>query len=260
MKRLRLFISFLLVPLFIFAEPPIEAIQYHQGNFASLKARAAKEGKRCFVEFYTDYCGVCTRLEKKTFANPQIISYVKDNFIPYRVDGLSLLDEGLELAQKYHVRAYPTILVLDEEGRLLKTLEGFFTPAVLLTELTNLTNPSTLALFDTDEISRNAQRGRILKTIRPESAPRETRNVNSLFVDQYGLEVREFPSYGEAQDFVRVWDVAWDGGIWIIPIGFGRHKMVLGPIDSKEEAAFAIEKLWQNNGIQCKLLDLAKVF
>jgi thioredoxin-related protein len=39
-----------------------------------------KEGKMYFVDLYTDWCGWCKVMDKKTFTDPQVIDYFNKNF------------------------------------------------------------------------------------------------------------------------------------------------------------------------------------
>lgn len=234
-------------------------IPFHQGDFASLKKRAKTEGKMVVIEFFIDHCGVCVKLENQTFSNQALASFITEKYVPFRIDGLSIADEGVELAQKYQVRAYPTMVVIDSEGKLVKTLEGFFTPAILIEELTDPYIDSRAALFASSDPAE-AKSGKVLKTVLPkQTRAKATGNALALFFSAYALEVFEFSSYGQAQDAVRVWDVPWDGELWIIPVGQGRHKVVLGPLDDLKAAKAAQKRLKIEHDLELEVLDLANM-
>jgi len=42
------------------------------------------KSKVYFVDIYTDWCGWCKRMDKATFAQPEIQAYLKKNFIPVK--------------------------------------------------------------------------------------------------------------------------------------------------------------------------------
>ena len=258
MKKAILLLSIALAScLYLIANEPL--IPFHKGDFASLKARAQSEQKLAIIEFYTARCGVCVKLEKQTFSNPELATFISQKYVPFRIDGLSFTDEGVELAQKYHVRAYPTIVVIDSNGNLIKTLEGFFTPSILISELTNPKKASRVALFGSED-SETSKPGKVLKTLRPKgSTVKSTGNALAIFFSAYALEVYEFGSYGEAQDAVRVWDVPWEGEIWIIPVGQGRHKLILGPLNSKSEAEAARKKMLKEHQLETQVLNLTNL-
>ncbi|MFK7972106.1 MAG: thioredoxin fold domain-containing protein [Bacteroidia bacterium] len=256
-KKLLLFCFVLACSVSIFASDTL--LTYHNGDFASLKQRAQTEGKLVMIEFYIDHCGACVKLEKQTLNNTKLASFISNKYIPFRIDGLSIADEGIELAQKYQVRAYPTMVVIDAKGNLVKTLEGFFTPNILMAELGDPYHDSRAALFTTIDPA-DAKGGRVLKTVLPEkSAAKASGNALAIFFSAYALEVAEYASYGEAQDVVRIWEIPWDGEIWIIPMGQGRHKVVLGPLDSKAEAEDAQKRMLEEHNLESVVLDLANM-
>lgn len=258
MKKALLFLVLnLTVSFSVFASE--STIPFHEGNFASLKHRAQTEGKLAIIEFYTDRCGVCIRLERQTFSNGDLASFLSKKYVPFRIDGLSIMDEGVELAQKYQIRAYPTLVVIDAKGNLVKTLEGFFTPNILIAELQDPYHDSRAALFASVDPA-TAKGGKVLKTVLPEKTRvKSSGNALAIFFSAYALEVAEYISYGEAQDVVRIWDVPWEGEIWIIPVGQGRHKVVLGPLDNKAEAEEAQKRMREDHQLETNVLDLANM-
>ncbi|MCB1176955.1 MAG: thioredoxin family protein [Leptospiraceae bacterium] len=81
---------------------------------------SAKEQKKpIIIDFYTDWCGYCKVLENKIFPNP-IVEKELNNFITIRING----DEHPEIADKYRVSGYPTILFLDKNGAYLDRITG----------------------------------------------------------------------------------------------------------------------------------------
>ena len=65
------------------------------------------------IKIYADWCGPCKVLEKML---------VENNVEHESVNIDSPDGEGLSL--KYNVRAIPTMLVLDEDGNLLRKMTG----------------------------------------------------------------------------------------------------------------------------------------
>jgi|GEM_PF-2626246 len=110
-------------------------LAFYGGDFSSLKKKAADEGKLCFVEFYVFGCRPCKRIENETFTDPQVIRHIKNKYIPYKVDANGFMGEGFEIAKEYGVRIFPSILVLDTDGTVLKQMSGFFTAEELLATL-----------------------------------------------------------------------------------------------------------------------------
>ena len=49
-------------------------------SFGEAEQLMKKEPKKVIIDVYTDWCGWCKVLDKKTYSNPQLIDYVNKNF------------------------------------------------------------------------------------------------------------------------------------------------------------------------------------
>ena len=96
--------------------------EFRHITFAEAKAAAKSEGKNIFIDFYTDWCGPCRRLAANVFPTKQVGDYLNSNYICLKVDAEK--GEGPKLAKTYNVTAYPTLAVIDWEGKLLGSFAG----------------------------------------------------------------------------------------------------------------------------------------
>src|SRR5882724_13117816 len=48
-----------------------------------------KEKRPVLIDLYTDWCGWCKIMEKKTYSNKNVMQYVQDKFYPVRVNAES---------------------------------------------------------------------------------------------------------------------------------------------------------------------------
>ena len=103
-------------------------------NLDEALARAKSEGKLVFACFSgSDWCGPCKALEKEVFSDPAFISGVRDDFVLVFIDfpnDKSVLSAhakaaNKELAKKYGIHGYPTLLVLDGDGKKLSENSGY---------------------------------------------------------------------------------------------------------------------------------------
>jgi len=94
-------------------------------------SRAGDEGKPIMVEFYTDWCGWCKRLERDTFSDAKV-QQALESFIPVK---LNAEREGRELATRLGVRAYPTVVFFDSRGQELGRIPGYMSAEPFLEEL-----------------------------------------------------------------------------------------------------------------------------
>ncbi len=102
-------------------------------NYKEALATAAKENKKVLLDFTgSDWCGWCIRLKKETFDQPQFKEFADKNLILVEVDfpqGKSLAPEVKKqndaLQEKYHIEGFPTIVLLDPQGNIIKQNSGY---------------------------------------------------------------------------------------------------------------------------------------
>jgi thioredoxin-related protein len=110
----------------------------------------AKSPKKIFVDVYTDWCGWCKVMDKQTFTNPKIASYLSANFYPVKFNAeqkapitfgdrtFNYISDGargvheLAYALMQGKLSYPTTLYMDENGKLLSIVPGYQQPDGLL--------------------------------------------------------------------------------------------------------------------------------
>lgn len=100
-----------------------EHMNFVEGDWQTLLDKAKKEKKPFFVDFYTEWCGWCKVMEKKTFNNKDVISYVDKHYLAYQIDAEK--GEGIALRRKYNINSYPTILIFDKDGKMIMRVLGY---------------------------------------------------------------------------------------------------------------------------------------
>ena len=95
-------------------------------TLAEAKALSAKTGKLIFIDCYTDWCGPCKRMAATSFKDPAVGKLYNDNFINLKIE-MEKNPEGRDLAASYKVRAYPTLLIIDGKGNLIRQVVGMQT-------------------------------------------------------------------------------------------------------------------------------------
>lgn len=101
--------------------------------FDTALTQAQKEGKQLFVDCYTTWCGPCRMMTTQVFPLDTVGQYMNAHFVCLKVDMEK--GEGPELAKRYEVRAYPTFLILDKEGKEVNRLVGANSPAGFIESL-----------------------------------------------------------------------------------------------------------------------------
>jgi thioredoxin-related protein len=125
MKNL-LRISFIVL-IFIFAlniTVKAEEINFEKGDFKEVLAKVTPEKKILMIDFYTDWCKWCVELDKKVYTDKDVAEFANTHQINWKIDAEK--GEGIELAKKYLVNGYPTIIFLDEKGEEVDRIVGYF--------------------------------------------------------------------------------------------------------------------------------------
>merc|ERR1711991_559909 len=86
------------------------------GTLKQALKKAEKEGKYVFLDAYAVWCGPCKWMEANTFRDKEVGKKFNKSFISVKIDMEK--GEGPAIAQKYRVRAYPTMFVLNSKGEV----------------------------------------------------------------------------------------------------------------------------------------------
>ncbi|MCF6181019.1 thioredoxin fold domain-containing protein [Lutibacter sp.] len=130
----------------------INAQEIHWMNFEQAIEAQKTNPKKIMVDAYTKWCGPCKMLDRNTFHNPDLVAYVNKNYyaVKFNAEGNEKIEfkgktfsnpnfdpnkkgrnSSHELAGYYGVRAYPTILFIDEKSDFIGPLVGYKTPKQL---------------------------------------------------------------------------------------------------------------------------------
>lgn len=107
---------------------------WFRGDLDAALTVAADTDRLVMVEFYTDWCVWCRRLEEVTFADPQVVAEM-ERFVPIRLDAEG---RGREVASRYGVDRYPTVVFLDATGVEVDRILGFLPPDRFLGEVVRI--------------------------------------------------------------------------------------------------------------------------
>ncbi len=105
-------------------DSPFESI-----SLTTAKEMARAEGKFVFIDFYADWCVPCKWMDETTYADPKVINTLKSNFVSVKVN----IDDfdGYTLKEEYDVRILPTVIVLDQSGKVIQRYEESMSPTKL---------------------------------------------------------------------------------------------------------------------------------
>jgi protein disulfide-isomerase len=88
-------------------------------DLSAAREEGRRENKPVLAYFTADWCGPCQSMKSTTWADADVEQALRE-FVPVRID----IDRDRNLAHAYAVEAVPMYVVLDAEGRVLKSTSG----------------------------------------------------------------------------------------------------------------------------------------
>lgn len=107
-----------------------------QTELNAAKKLAAEDGanKLILVDFTTDWCGWCRKLEKDVFAREPFQKKAREGFVLLKINP-EKSDPNRQLAEKYNVQGFPTLAFLRADGQLVRKVVGYKTLDDFLREM-----------------------------------------------------------------------------------------------------------------------------
>jgi thioredoxin-related protein len=112
-------------------------------TFEEAVAKSKIQKRKIFVDVYTNWCGWCKVMDKKTFNDPNVAKILNENFYPVKFNAeqreditfngttFKFIPSGnngthqLAAALLSNQLSYPTVVFLDEEFRIIQPLPGY---------------------------------------------------------------------------------------------------------------------------------------
>jgi len=157
MKKILNFICFLMIAALICVDSAY-AISWVYKYDAALK-KAKEENKIIMVDFYTNWCGWCKKLDKSTYKNKKILTLSK-NFVCLKLDG----SKNKNLVKKYKVKGYPSIYFIDPNEKIIKHISGYVPAKILMPVMNEVLKQNMV-------VERVNRKYREEKTKQPEQEP-----------------------------------------------------------------------------------------
>ena len=147
MKTYRFFLFAVAASIFI-SGPFASAESAWLTDYKKAQQEAKANNKLVLLDFTgSDWCGWCMKLNKEVFSQPQFKDYASKALVLLEVDfprqkaqSAETRKQNQELAQQYQVEGFPTLVVLNGDGRKLWQHDGYFAdgPAAFIAQLEKL--------------------------------------------------------------------------------------------------------------------------
>jgi thioredoxin-related protein len=104
---------------------PSRASEQWKTNYSAALEEAAKQNKMVLLDFTgSDWCGWCIKLQKETFSKPEFQKFAAESLILVELDfprgkeqSEELKKQNEELAEKFGIQGFPTLVLLDQQGK-----------------------------------------------------------------------------------------------------------------------------------------------
>ncbi|WP_293391531.1 thioredoxin family protein [Nevskia sp.] len=100
---------------------------------AAALVQARAEGKPVLADFSAIWCPTCRRLHTEVFSDPAVKAAINAGYVLSSIDYESA--EAPAFMAQYEVSSFPSLLVLDGDGALLRKLPITFDPAAFAAAL-----------------------------------------------------------------------------------------------------------------------------
>ena len=118
MKNNLYILSALFLPLLGYSQ-----INFTQESWSEIKKKARLENKAIFVDIYTKWCGPCKKLDKTTFQDVELGTYMNTHFINVKWDAESI--DYQQIARAHGIASYPTLIFMDHNEVEHKRIVGY---------------------------------------------------------------------------------------------------------------------------------------
>jgi uncharacterized protein YyaL (SSP411 family) len=144
--RLLIFLIPALLIVFAFNNKPVKA-KLKWMTLAQAEAAMKIKPKPVLIDLYTDWCGWCKVMDKNTYANEKVISYLEEKFYPVKLDAetrdsLSWGGKKYKYNSQYRINdfaiyltegqlSFPTTIIINDKDATPQNIVGYLKPAEL---------------------------------------------------------------------------------------------------------------------------------
>jgi len=146
--------TLILTLLFAFVGLSAQEINWLSLEQAEVEMKKSPE-KSLFIDFYTDWCGWCKKMDMSTFIEPEVVNYINQKYLAVKFDAESKEEvnfrgksykyvkpqgsyKGVNSFAYFSLRgnlSYPAYAVIKNDGKLDRLLLGFMPKEQLIQKL-----------------------------------------------------------------------------------------------------------------------------
>lgn len=132
-----------LLALGLFCAGSVYADSPWSNDYKKAQEEAKSSHKPVLLNFTgSDWCGYCIMLDRAVLSKPEFKDYASKNLVlveidfpnrggaRYKAQSIDVKKQNAELAEKYDVNGFPTLVLLSPEGKMLWRFEGYYSSGV----------------------------------------------------------------------------------------------------------------------------------
>jgi len=128
----------ILVAFGLFSAVSARADSAWSTNLKTAQEEAKANHKLLLLDFTgSDWCGYCIQLDKAILSQQQFKDYASKNLVLVEIDfprrkaqSVDVQKQNQELAERYQIEGFPTLVVLNGDGKTVWRYEGLYTGGI----------------------------------------------------------------------------------------------------------------------------------
>jgi thioredoxin-related protein len=90
-------------------------------DYTAARKEATETGRPLLLDFGTEACFWCKKLDATTFRDPKVVKLLNEQFIPVKIDA----NKHPRLTEALNVDSFPTLILATAEGKVVGRHPGF---------------------------------------------------------------------------------------------------------------------------------------
>src|ERR1700719_2757639 len=106
-------------------------------DYNAARKEATEKNRPLLIEFGTENCVWCKKLDASTLSDPAIVSLLRSRFVPLKIDA----EQNAQMTQALKIQSFPTLIIAANDGRIITFIEGYIEAPKLLEQLQKVLAP-----------------------------------------------------------------------------------------------------------------------
>lgn len=107
-------------------------------DYAAARKAAVESGRPLLLDFGTESCFYCKKLDATTFRDPKVVARLNAGFVAVKVDA----NKFPRMTAALQVESFPTLILATADGRVIGRHEGYADTSELLALLNKAPAPA----------------------------------------------------------------------------------------------------------------------